>query len=66
MVVPGHGGGGRLQRCVAALLGQDLDDPFEVILVRAPDGRDDGDGPLPADPRLRVLDRPPGLGSAAA
>jgi glycosyltransferase involved in cell wall biosynthesis len=65
VIVPAYRAAATLRRCVDALLAQETDVRFEVIVVQSADHADDLVA-LPEDPRLRVIDRTPRVSSALA
>lgn len=66
VVVPAYRAERTLRRCIDHLLDQDLDAPYEVILVVSADEPSGLPADLPRDPRLTVLRRTPRVEAAAA
>jgi glycosyltransferase involved in cell wall biosynthesis len=65
VIVPAYRAARTLDACLTALLDQDYEAPYEVVLVVSADRA--ADVPvLPADPRLRTIEAVPRLGAAVA
>jgi GT2 family glycosyltransferase len=65
VVVPAYRAARTLEACLTALLDQDYEGEYEIVLVVSADRREDVPV-VPTDPRLRVIESVPRLGAAAA